>query len=161
LLGLLLDLRVDRALHLPVSAVHALFPHDLDVRDTGVAAVFEAGRRPGEMTRSRPYGVVAEFEDPDGLLAAARAARDRGYRRIEAYSPYSIEELDDVVRMRDYLPLIVLIGGITGAITGYVLQYYLSVIHYPLNIGGRPLHSWPAFIVITFELTILFAASAA
>lgn len=112
------------------------------------------------MTGPQPYGVVVEFETPDELVEAARAARDGGYRRMEAYSPFQIPELNDIIRMHDYLPLVVLAAGITGAVTGYVMQYYLSVIHYPLNIGGRPLHSWPAFIPITFELTVLFSALA-
>jgi hypothetical protein len=107
------------------------------------------------------YGVLAEFDNPTALVNAARAAREQGYRRLDAYSPFPIEELNDVLHLhRNLLPLIVLIGGLTGLVCGYLLQYYVTVFHFPLNIGGRPLHSWPAYIVITFELTILFAAFA-
>jgi ActD protein len=105
------------------------------------------------------YGVMAEFDSPTALVNAARAAREHGYRRLDAYSPFPIEELNDVLHLhRNRLPLIVLIGGILGGICGYLLQYYVTVIQYPINVAGRPLHSWPAYIVITFEVTILFAA---
>lgn len=108
------------------------------------------------------YGLMAEFENPTSLVVAAREARSRGYRKVEAYSPFPIEEIDEALRLpRNKLPLIVLLGGILGGLAGYLLQYYITVWHYPLNIGGRPLHSWPAYIVITFEMTILFAALAA
>jgi len=110
---------------------------------------------------NRSYGVVAEFEDAEELVEAARAARERGYRRVEAYSPYPIKELDEILPKRDPVPLVVLIGGILGALTAYGMEYYIAVIDYPLNIGGRPLHSWPAFIPITFELTVLFASAGA
>lgn len=105
------------------------------------------------------YGVIAEFDNPTALVAAARAAREKGYRKLDAYSPFPIEELNDVLHLhKNRLSLIVLIGGLMGAICGYLLQYYITVHYYPINIGGRPLHSWPAYIVITFEVTILFAA---
>jgi len=112
---------------------------------------------------TRPiYGVMAEFESPTALVNAARAAREKGYRKLDAYSPFPIEELTDALHLHhNRLPLIVLIGGITGAICGYLLQYYVTVWDFPLNIAGRPLHSWPAYIVITFEMTILFAALSA
>ena len=105
------------------------------------------------------YGLMAEFDSPTALVNAARAVREKGFRRIDAYSPFPIEELSDVLHLhRNKLPLIVLIGGICGGITGYLLPYYVTVWQFPINVGGRPLHSWPAYIVITFELTILFAA---
>jgi len=108
------------------------------------------------------HGVMAEFDSPTGLVNAARAAHYLGYRKLDAYSPFPIEELNDVLHLhRNKLPLIVLIGGILGGITGYLLQYYVTVIQFPINIAGRPLHSWPSYIVITFELTILFAAFSA
>lgn len=108
------------------------------------------------------YGLMAEFHDVEDLIAAARRSREAGYRRIEAYTPYPIEEVAAATgHHHTRLPLIVLIGGIVGALAGYGLQYWVSVIDYPLNIGGRPLHSWPAFIVPTFEMTILFAALSA
>jgi hypothetical protein len=108
------------------------------------------------------YGLMAEFDNPTALVNAARTARERGYRKLDAYSPFPIEELSDVLGLhRNRLPLIVLIGGITGGALGYLMQYYVTVFHFPLNIAGRPLHSWPAYIIITFEMTILLAAISA
>jgi len=105
------------------------------------------------------YGMMAEFASASQLVAAVRAVRGRGYRKVEAYSPFPIEELNEALHLpKNKLPLIVLIGGILGGIGGYLLQYYVTVWHYPINIGGRPLHSWPAYIVITFETTVLLAA---
>jgi Protein of unknown function (DUF3341) len=108
------------------------------------------------------YGLVAEFATPDALLEATRRARDAGYRYIEAYTPFPVEGLAEALDFHQTsLPLIVLLGGIVGGLSGYFLQYWINVMHYPLNVGGRPLHSWPAFIPVTFELTILVAALAA
>jgi uncharacterized membrane protein len=108
------------------------------------------------------YGVMAEFNNPTSLVNAAREARVRGYRKLEAYSPFPIEELTEALHLpKSKLPLIVLIGGILGGLTGYLMQYYVTVIYFPINVAGRPLHSWPMYIVITFELTILFAAISA
>ena len=112
--------------------------------------------------RSTIYGVIAEFADPNTLLTATRRAHEEGYRRMDAYTPFPIEELSEALGHRHTrLPVIVLIGGILGGLGGYLLQYWTTVIDYPLNVGGRPLHSWPAFIVPTFEMTILGAALAA
>ncbi len=105
------------------------------------------------------YGLMAEFEDPTALVAATGRAHQEGYRCMDAYSPFPIEELHQALGARHTrLPLIVLIGGLVGCIGGYALQYWSSVVAYPLNIGGKPLHSWPAFIPVTFECTILAAA---
>jgi hypothetical protein len=113
-------------------------------------------------TRPAIYGVMAEFDDPTAVVAATRRAYEEGYRRMDAYSPYPIEALSEAVGPhKERLPLIVLIGGIIGLVGGYAMQYYVSVINYPLNVGGKPLHSWPAFIPITFETTVLGAAMAA
>lgn len=107
------------------------------------------------------YGVMAEFDNPSSLVAAARAAREKGYRKLDAYTPFPIEELSEALHLhKNKLPLIVLLGGITGGGLGYLLQYYVTVWYFPINIAGRPLHSWPSYIVITFEMTILFAALA-
>jgi hypothetical protein len=107
------------------------------------------------------YGLMAEFEDPTSLVAATQRAHDAGYRSMDAYSPFPIEELHEALGAHHTrLPLIVLIGGLCGGIGGYTLEYWSSVIAYPLNIGGKPLHSWPAFIPVTFETTILGAALA-
>lgn len=108
------------------------------------------------------YGVMAEFDNPTSLVNAAREARARGYKKMDAYSPFPIEALTEALHLpKSKLPLLVLIGGILGGLTGYLLQYYVTVIYFPINIGGRPLHSWPMYIVITFELTILFASISA
>ena len=108
------------------------------------------------------YGVMAEFDDPSSLVTATNRAREEGYRRMDAYSPYPIEELHDALgEHHSRLPLVVLIGGLIGCIGGYSLQYWVSAIAYPINVGGKPLHSWPAFIPVTFECTILLAAFAA
>jgi uncharacterized membrane protein len=108
------------------------------------------------------YGLMAEFDNPTALVNAARAVREKGYRKLDAYSPFPIEELSDALHLhKNKLPLIVLIGGILGGLTGYLMQYYVTVIYFPINVAGRPLHSWPAYIIITFELTILFAAISA
>lgn len=108
------------------------------------------------------YGLMAEFDSPTALVAAANAARLAGYRKIDAYSPIPIEELHHAIGFhKTRLPLIVLIGGILGGLGGYALQYWSQVIAYPLNIGGRPFHSWPQFIPVTFETTILGASLAA
>jgi len=113
-------------------------------------------------TPSSLYGVLAEFDTPDELLAATWRAHEAGYRQMDAYTPFPIEGLAEALGFhRTRLPLIVLLGGIVGGIGGYLMQYWIAAIDYPLNIGGRPLHSWPAFIPVTFELTILGAAIAA
>ena len=108
------------------------------------------------------HGLMAEFDDPSSLVAATERAHHEGYRRMDAYSPFPIEELHEALGAHHTrLPLIVLIGGLIGCIGGYSLQYWVSTMAYPINVGGRPLHSWPAYIPITFECTILVAALSA
>ena len=108
------------------------------------------------------YGVIAEFENPSDLVAAARRVYSLGYRRINGYSPYPIEELSEAIGFtHTSLPLIVFIGGLIGGIGGFLMQYYIEVIDYPINVGGKPYNSWPAFIPITFEMTVLVAAFSA
>ena len=110
----------------------------------------------------RLYGVMAQFDNPSALVAAARETYAAGYRRINGYSPFPIEELSDAIGFqRTTLPLIVLAGGIIGAVGGFFMQYWMEVIDYPINVGGKPFNSWPAFIPITFECTVLCAAFAA
>lgn len=108
------------------------------------------------------YGYLAEFTSPSDLMAAARATYAAGYRRLDAFTPLPIHGLSDAVGFhKTRLPLIVLIGGIFGCVGTFFLQYYYEVYHYPMNIGGRPHNSWPAFIIPMFEGTILCAALAA
>lgn len=108
------------------------------------------------------FGYAAEFVDDETLLAASRAAYAHGYRNLNAYTPYPVHGLAEAVGMtRTHVPLVTLIGGIVGCISGFALQYVTTVILYPLDVGGRPLNSWPSFIPITFEFTILFAAGGA
>ncbi len=112
-------------------------------------------------TKPKPYGIAAEFEDAGELLAAARAAREAGYRRFEGYSPYPIKELDEVIPAWSMLPTLVFFSGVAGGFIGYYMQYFIAADVYPTNIGGRPLNSWPMFTVITFEMAVLFALCAA
>jgi hypothetical protein len=105
---------------------------------------------------------MAEFERPDDLRKAVRTVREEGYRRLDAYTPLPIDGLAEEMGVHfSWLPLIVLVSGILGGIGGFFMQYYASVISLPLDIGGRTLNSWPAFIPVTFELTILGASLSA
>ena len=110
------------------------------------------------------YGLLAEYGSPEALLAAARHVAEAGVTRTEAYSPFAVEEVADVLdpraaaRGRRAVALSTLIAGVAGGVTGFGMCWYANVVSYPLNIGGRPLNSWPAWIPITFELTVLFAA---
>lgn len=102
---------------------------------------------------------MAEFDTAEALREAAQRTHDAGYRRLDAYSPFPIEGLAEAIGFtHTRLPLLVLIGGILGALGGFLLQYWISVIDYPVNVGGKPYNSWPAFIPVTFETTILAAA---
>lgn len=111
---------------------------------------------------SNQFGILAEFVDSDELLAAAERVHAEGYRRVEAYSPLPVDQLAEALGFhRTRIPMVVLIGGIVGCLSGFALQYYTTVIAYPLNIGGRPLFSWPSFVPVIFEMTILVAALSA
>jgi hypothetical protein len=107
------------------------------------------------------YGYIAEFEEPDRLLDAARKVKAAGYEVVEAYSPLPLHGLADILGWSNRLPAIVFVGGLVGACVGFGLQYWVSVIEYPVIVGGKPFNSWPAFVVPTFECTILFAAISA
>ena len=110
----------------------------------------------------RPFGLLAEFVESQELIVAAQQVYDQGYREFEAYAPLPIEGLADAVGFhRSGMAWVVLVGGIIGGLTGLGLQYYVSVIAYPLNVGGRPYFSWPSFVPVIFELTVLFAALSA
>jgi len=131
-----------------------------------------------ENTLSPVYGLMVEFETPEELVLATRQVVAAGYKKLDAFSPFPIEEVSDLVssaRQKFHtLPLLVLGAGITGLATAFLLQWYTSAISfqifnfwrviidgYPLNIGGRPFNSWPAFMVVMFELTVLFSAGTA
>ena len=110
------------------------------------------------MKRPPIYGLMAEFDSPTELVLAARHTYAEGYRKLDAYTPFPVEELSEAIGFhKTNVPMVVLVGGILGGLGGYLMQYWISAINYPLNVGGRPYHSWPAFIVVTFEMTILAA----
>ena len=108
-----------------------------------------------------PWGLAARFDTEEALLEATKAAYLAGYRKMDAHSPVPVEGLAQALgRRKTIMPLIVLLGGIAGGLAGYFMQWYSMVVDYPYNIGGRPFHSWPSFIPVTFELTVLCAALA-
>ena len=107
------------------------------------------------------YGMMAEFDSPSDLVAGAHKTHDAGYKKIDAYSPFPIEDLAEAIHCTNHVPLVTLIGACIGGLSGYLLQYWVAVITYPINVGGRPYHSWPSFIVVTFEMTILFGGISA
>jgi Alternative complex III, ActD subunit len=114
------------------------------------------------MAKSSIHGLMAEFDSAEALVAAARSAFAAGFRKMDGYSPFPVDGLAEALGFhRTRVPLIVLMGGIIGCLGGFFLQYWVSVIDYPINVGGRPLNSWPSFIPVTFELTILIAALSA
>jgi hypothetical protein len=114
---------------------------------------------PGGDGTGQIYGLMAELPDEEALLDAVRRTRGAGYDCLDAYSPFPVEGLAEALGVRrNWVPAITLIGGILGLLTGYFLQYWVAVIAYPINVGGRPLNSWPYFIPITYEVTILLAA---
>jgi hypothetical protein len=107
-------------------------------------------------------GLIAEFENEEAIVEATQKTVDAGYHHIETYTPYPLDELLDIQHLhKNKVALVILIGGLTGCAVGFFMQYFASVIHYPLNVGGRPFNSWPAFIPVMFECTVLFAAFAA
>ncbi len=108
---------------------------------------------------SKTYALVAEFDTPEALMAAAEKTRDAGYKKIDAYSPFPIHGMGDAIGFgRPILAWLIFAAGLVGLAAGYSLQYWTQVLNLPYNVGGRPLNSWPSFIPITFETTILCAA---
>ena len=115
--------------------------------------------QPTAQTDGGLYGVMAEFDAAQALVDAAKRTVAEGYTKAEAYTPFPIEELNDILHgTRTILPKLVLLGGLAGMATGFGLQYWTMAVDYPLNVGGRPFASWPAFVVPSYELTILFSA---
>ncbi len=110
------------------------------------------------MSKEELYGLAAEFESDAQLMHAAEEAYARGYRRMDGFTPFPIEGLAEALGKKNRIPLLVLLGGIVSGCSAYFMEWFANVVSYPINIGGRPLHSWPAFIPITFELTVLGAA---
>jgi hypothetical protein len=114
------------------------------------------------MNDASTYGLMAEFDSAQELVTAAHKTHAAGYEKMDAYSPFPVEGLAEAIGFhKNSVAFVVLVGGIIGGLSGYALQYWVSTIAYPLNIGGRPYHSWPSFIIVTFEMTILFAGLAA
>jgi hypothetical protein len=108
------------------------------------------------------YGLMAEFESPEQLVKATEQVYEAGYRKMDAYTPFPVEEVAEAMHFHNTgVPPIVLVGGLVGAFSGFLIQVIGSAYDYPLNVGGRPLYSWPAFIPVTFEAGILIAAFAA
>ena len=107
-------------------------------------------------------GLIAEFENEEAIVEATQKTVDAGYHHIETYTPYPLDELLDIQHLhQNKVALVILIGGLAGCAVGFFMQYFASVIHYPLNVGGRPFNSWPAFIPVMFECTVLFASFSA
>ena len=105
------------------------------------------------------HGVMAEFDSVQALVDAAKRTMAQGYQKVEAYTPLPVEELNDIIhKSRTVLPKLIVAGGLTGMATGFGLQYWASVLEYPMNVGGRPFATWPAFVIPSYELTILFSA---
>jgi hypothetical protein len=108
------------------------------------------------------HGLMAEFEDHEQVVEAAQGARQAGYRRMDAYTPFPVEDLPEALGCKaTAVPLMALIGGIVGALGGYFMEWYAMAVDYPINVGGRPFNSWPAYIPIMFELLVLCASISA
>lgn len=108
------------------------------------------------------YGLMAEFDNVDSVITAARRVHAAGYRKIDAYSPFPLEELSEAIGFeKNGVALVCLVGGLLGGTAAYILQWWINTIAYPVNVGGRPFHSWPSFIIVTFEMTILFSGLSA
>src|SRR5262249_38395083 len=129
------------------------------LRDAGAGGRDEERRGEGGPQMKRMiYGVAAEFDSPEALVKATTAAREAGFRHMDAYTPFPVEAVHPALGARPTrLPYLVLLGGLLGAAGGFFMQWYANVVSYPLNIGGRPDNSWPMFVPVMFECTILVA----
>lgn len=108
------------------------------------------------------YGLLAEFDDVNDAIAAAQSAYAAGYRKMDAYAPFPVEELSEAIGFhKNGVALVCLVGGLLGCTGAFILQWWINTISYPVNIGGRPMNSWPSFIIVTFEMTILFSGLSA
>jgi hypothetical protein len=108
------------------------------------------------------YGLLAEFDDVNSAIVAARKTYEAGYRKIDAYAPFPVEELSEAIGFhKNGVALVCLVGGLLGCVGAYTLQWWINNVSYPINIGGRPFHSWPSFIIVSFEMTILFSGLSA
>src|SRR5262249_38262053 len=142
-----------RAVRRVFPAISALLADDLDVGNARSVAGCARTRGGPLMPDIALQGLMAEFATPDEILAAARRARQQGYRKVEAYAPYSVEGLGEELGMdRSAVPFVVLVAGLVGAGAGFFMQYWSIGVNYPLDVGGRPLNSWPVYIPITFEV---------
>jgi hypothetical protein len=116
----------------------------------------------GDFPVAGRWGLLAEFSEPEDLVEAATRAYEAGYRKMDAYSPMPVHGLAEAIGFnRNAVAPVVLVGGVFGCVSGFMLCYWIAVITYPLNVGGRPLNSWPAWIPITFEVTVLVASLSA
>jgi ActD protein len=114
------------------------------------------------MIDPKVFGLMAEFDNVNDAVIAARRTYAAGYRKLDAYSPFPVEELSEAIGFhKNGVALVCLVGGLLGCTAAYVLQWWINTISYPINIGGRPLHSWPSFVIVTFEMTILFSGLSA
>src|SRR5215471_9845268 len=108
------------------------------------------------------YGLMAEFDSAQELVDAAHKTHEAGYKKIDAYSPFPVEGLADAIGFHNNgVAFVTLVGGIIGGLSGFLLKEWVATITYPINVGGRPLNSWPSFVIVTFELTILFGGLSA
>ena len=108
------------------------------------------------------YGLLAEFDNVNDAIRAARTTYAAGYRKIDAYTPFPVEELSEAIGFeKNGVALVCLVGGLLGGTAAFILQWWINTISYPLNVGGRPFNSWPSFIIVTFEMTILFSGLSA
>src|SRR5438128_9462477 len=114
------------------------------------------------MKDTRTYGLMAAVDELNAAIVAAQNAYGAGYRKMDAYAPFPVEELSEAIGFhKNGVALVCLVGGLLGCFGAFALQWWINTISYPINIGGRPLNSWPSFIIVTFEMTILFSGLSA